>query len=139
MVISLMAVIVFVAIFIVGYPLVNAEHYQYADAEWNGNDTLEHLSSARNLAFDAIRDLEFDHATGKISDEDYNQLRPRYDVQAAHILQQIDTVTAALSKDNRTEKTRTQKSGAGRDTCPHCHKRVQTGDRFCPTCGARLT
>jgi zinc-ribbon domain len=135
MVLAVMALIVFVAIFIVGYPLVNAQQYEYADVEFNGNDTLEHLASARNSVFEAIRDLEFDRATGKLSDEDYHQLRARYDVKAAQVLQQIDAFAA--SKKDYT-KARVQKAGAGKNTCPRCHQRVEAGDRFCPTCGARL-
>ncbi len=138
MVIVLMALIVFVAIFIVGSPFVNPERYEYADATAGGNDNLEHLASARNSVFEAIRDLEFDHATGKLSDQDYGQLRARYDVQAAQVLQQIDAVTAALT-DSSTKKSRKQKPVAAGGTCPHCHKRILANDRFCSSCGARLT
>jgi len=134
MVILLMALIVFVAIFIVGYPFVNPERFEYADA--TGNDNLEQLASTRNTVFEAIRDLESDRATGKLSDQDYSQLRARYDVQAAQVLQQIDALTAAPQASS-AKKTPKPKTAAG-DTCPHCHKRILTDDRFCSSCGARL-
>ena len=133
----LMALIVFVAILVVGYPLVNPEQYEYADAD-PGNAVLEHLTVTRNSVFDAIRDLESDRATGKLSDTDYSQLRARYDVQAAQVLQQIDAVSAAEALHSRAEEPHPQPADAELATCPHCHRHIQPNDRFCPTCGARI-
>src|SRR5512135_300424 len=98
LVVLLLALVVFVAIFIVGYPLVNARLYPALDRPV-ADDRLENLMSARNSVFDAIRDLEFDHAAGKLSDEDYRQMRARYDVRAAEVLQKMDALTAAPKKD----------------------------------------
>ncbi len=133
MVMILMALIVFAAIMIVGYPLVNAEQYGL-ELLVNGDDRLEPLAGARNSIFDAIRDLEFDHATGKLSDEDYRQMRARYDLRAAEILQKMDALTAQQTG----LKKRSQKAGASKGSCPQCRAHVEPGDRFCPTCGARL-
>src|SRR3990172_2217530 len=41
----------------------------------------------KRLALTAIRELEFDHATGKIDDEDYRVLRSRYDARAVEVLE----------------------------------------------------
>ena len=131
MIMIVMALLVFVSIFIVGYPLMNAQRYEL-ETEAQGNDRLEYLASVRNAVFDAIRDLEFDRATGKLSDEDYRQMRAQYDAQAVQVLQQLDALTA-------TQKEAPPKqSSAAKTTCPRCHKRVQAGDRFCPSCGASL-
>lgn len=144
MVIILMGLIVFVAIFIVGYPLVNAQRYQYAEAGLNGDDAFEHLASARNSVFEAIRDLEFDHATGKLSDADYQGMRARYDAKAAEVLQKMDALGAARTKRSSAKvegtgvKPQTRVSNANRSFCSHCGARVEATDRFCPTCGTSL-
>ncbi|HEX4836074.1 MAG TPA: hypothetical protein VFW01_07050 [bacterium] len=42
----------------------------------------ERFLQTREVANQALRDAEFDHATGKISDADYADLRARYEAQA---------------------------------------------------------
>lgn len=149
MVILLMGLIVFVAIFIVGYPLVNARRYEYAEVGLNGDDAFEHLASARNSVFEAIRDLEFDYATGKLSDADYQAMRTRYDAKAAEVLQKMDALGAPRMKRASAKaesavvepgvKPQTQRSNANRSFCSRCGARVEPADRFCLTCGTRLT
>ncbi len=134
----LMALIVFGAIVIVGYPLVNAQQYEYVENGSLGNDTFESLASARNTIFDAIRDLEFDHAAGKLSDEDYRQMRARYDVKAAEILQKMDAL-AGLKKEGANGKPRGVKASTSQASCPRCQRSVLPGDRFCPKCGTPLS
>jgi hypothetical protein len=148
MVIILMGLIVFAAIFFVGYPLVNAQHYEYAETGLNGDEAFEHLASARNSVFEAIRDLEFDRATGKLSDADYQAMRARYDAKAAQVLQKIDALGAAKTKRAPAPtdaagaepgaKPQTQRSSAKRSFCSRCGARVEAADRFCPTCGTRV-
>jgi hypothetical protein len=148
MVIILMGLIVFAAILIVGYPLVNAQRYEYAGAGSNGDENFEHLASTRNSVFEAIRDLEFDRATDKLSQVDYQSMRARYDVQAAEVLQKMDALGAAKAKRGLSapavggetrDKTQTQKSSSKKSFCSRCGGRVEGVDRFCPTCGTRLT
>ncbi len=130
------ALLVFATILVVGYPLVNAQNYQF-ETMTNGDDRLGSLIGARDSVYDAIRDLEFDHNTGKLSDEDYRQMRARYDVQAAEVLQKMDAL-AAKSKSNHAGDKVNGQAGAGRSSCPKCHAKVQGNDRFCPKCGTRL-
>jgi hypothetical protein len=156
MLIILMGLIVFVAILIVGYPLVNAQAYEYTQAGLNGDDNFEHLASARNSAFEAIRDLEFDRATGKLSDTDYQMMRARFDARAAEVLQKMDALDAARAKraarpavgaaakapeapgGEPGDKLQAQRAGAKKSYCGHCGARVEAADRFCPVCGTRL-
>lgn len=154
MIIILMGLIVFGAILIVGYPLVNARAYEFAENGLNGDENLEHLASAHNSVFEAIRDLEFDRATGKLSDGDYQMMRSRYDAQAAQVLQKMDALDAAQAKRAAragatpaaggagglpVEKRPAQKAGTTKGQCDRCGTRIQAADRFCPSCGARLT
>ena len=131
MVFVLMALIIFVAILLVGYPLVNARQYQYEETA-AADERIENLMSARNNAIDAIRDLEFDHATGKLSDADYKQMRARYDLKAAEVLQKVDAITMGAKKNGGATKT------AVAGNCPRCKAKLQPEDRFCPACGQRV-
>lgn len=120
--IILIALIIFITIVVVGYPLVNAPRYVLAGRGSGGDEQLENLDGARTTVFDALRDLEFDHLTGKLSDIDYQSLRAQYEVKATRILQQLDAL-----KDSAKE------------WCPRCHGRVEPDDQFCFRCGARIT
>ncbi len=48
------------------------------------------LREERDAALTALRDLEFDHRTGKISDEDYRPLVAEYRRRVAAALQALD-------------------------------------------------
>jgi rubrerythrin len=149
MVVILMGLIVFAALLIVGYPLVNAEAYEHSGAGLNGDENFEHLASARNSVFEAIRDLEFDHATDKLSDADYQSMRARFDAKAVEVLRKMDALDAAKAKRASTAreaggggaggKAQMRRSGGTQSLCPHCGTRVEAADRFCPVCGTRLT
>ncbi len=50
----------------------------------------ERFIQAREVANQALRDAEFDHATGKIGDADYAGFRARYEAQARSVLPRLD-------------------------------------------------
>ena len=51
---------------------------------------LEELLAEKQMVYDAIKELEFDHQAGKLSLEDYEQTRHSYELRAITLLQQID-------------------------------------------------
>jgi hypothetical protein len=57
--------------------------------------TLTDLQSEREMALSALRDLEDDRATGKISDADYEDLKNRFTVRAVEVLKKLDEAEAA--------------------------------------------
>ena len=120
--------IIFVTLIALGYPLINARKYQYAQV-MRGNGQLESLENARVQTLDAIRDLQFDHLTGKLSDADYQSLRTQYEFQAARILQQLDMIKGQPKV----------KSASAKNTCPRCHTAIDPSDKFCVKCGAQVT
>ncbi len=124
--ILLIAAIVFIALIVLGYPLVNPQEYRFALGARHGNGQLEHLENARRQVLDAIRDLQFDNMTGKLSDGDYQSLRAQYEVQAAQILQQLDKIKAQPSPV------------AAQKGCPRCHAPIDAADKFCAKCGEKL-
>lgn len=66
-------------------------------------------------AVDALRELEFDRETGKISDSDYESLKARYTEQALAVTRAGDV-----------------------PVCVKCGPRPEAGADFCSNCGAAL-
>jgi ribosomal protein L40E len=75
--------------------------------------------AARNrrptAAVDALRELEFDRETGKISDSDYEPLKARYTEQALAVM----------------------RAGSA-SVCEKCGPRQERDAEFCSNCGAAL-
>jgi hypothetical protein len=68
-----------------------------------GRRRLE-LAEERDRALGALKELEFDHRTGKVSDEDYAELVRPLRRQAADVLQALDRGTQAT--DGEREQLR---------------------------------
>jgi ribosomal protein L40E len=71
--------------------------------------------AAPDYAVDALRELEFDRATGKISDLDYASLKASY-----------------------TNKALTVMRAGDRPVCDRCGPRDEPDAAFCSNCGAPL-
>lgn len=71
--------------------------------------------AAPDYAVEALRELEFDRATGKISDADYASLKARY-----------------------TNKALTVMRAGDRLVCDRCGPRAEPDAAFCSNCGAPL-
>ena len=56
---------------------------------------LEDLYIQREGTYSTLKELDFDHETGKLIDEDYHELRARYSEEAYRILRKIDEIEAA--------------------------------------------
>jgi hypothetical protein len=55
---------------------------------------LRELRALRDVAYETLRDIEFDHHAGKISEADYRELTERYTAEAVGLVQRIDRLTA---------------------------------------------
>jgi ribosomal protein L40E len=71
--------------------------------------------SSPDYAVEALRELEFDRATGKISDTDYTALKATYTRKALRMMRAGD-----------------------RFVCEKCGPRPEPDAVFCSTCGASL-
>lgn len=81
-------------------------------------------SDRLNLALDALREIEFDHETDKLSDEDYQLLRSRYAKDA------IAARDAGAGADADAD------ADAGR--CLVCEVSMKAESRFCSRCGTEV-
>ena len=94
------------------------------------DSNVENLLSAREATYAAIKDLETDHAMGKLSDADFQNLRAKYEGKALAILQQLDAAQVSGRLTHRVAPS----SG----TCARCGTPIAAGDKFCRSCGVSL-
>lgn len=92
----------------------------------------------------ALRDLELDHQSGLVVDDDYAGLREQLLAQAASALERSEqekdeTVAARIEAAVRARRQPAQQGRAATVRfCPQCGRPVDAGDRFCTDCGASL-
>jgi hypothetical protein len=110
------------------------------------------LTDQREAVLIALRDLDFDHVVGKLTEEDYAKLRQSLLVNAAAITTQMDNeqrsavadldarldteILAVRQKlnDGRVPHSPDEVSGA----CPTCNRMRLPGDLYCRGCGTQL-
>ena len=99
-------------------------------------DPFDVDETRRDRAVEALREIEFDRATGKLSDEDYATLKARYTALA---VQAMRAGRAAATPDADLEAMiSARRRGAATGICPACGPRPETGAAFCSSCGLRL-
>ncbi len=87
----------------------------------------------KESALAAIRELEFDFATGKLSEDDYAALRARYEVKAVEVLSRPTRSATAAGADARIEAEIAMARKRAR--CASCGQPLPQAARFCPACG----
>ena len=86
----------------------------------------------RESVLSALRDLDFDFKTGKVSEEDYQPLRAQLIVEAAQDLEAEKREEQQLEALIQTRRN----TQAGKVTCEHCGASMEAGQPFCSTCGS---
>ncbi len=81
----------------------------------------------------ALREIEFDRATGKLSDGDYADLKSRYTAQA---LQAMRAGSAPVSAD--AIEAAVLEYRARLKSCTHCGPRPEPDAVYCSNCGHYL-
>lgn len=87
-----------------------------------------------DMAIRALREIEFDRATGKLSDADYAELRTTYGARALEEMRSADA--AAADPDPIEAKVRAYR--AAHRECVTCGLRPEPDATYCSTCGAFL-
>ncbi len=86
----------------------------------------------------ALRDLEFDHRTGKVSEEDYTGLRQTLLVKAAVAMEAQEKQEAELNdRIEQAIQKRREKQSSPR-TCIYCGITLEASDHFCRACGKAI-
>ena len=96
----------------------------------------------------ALKDLEFEHSVGKLTDEDYEQLSTQYRTQAKALLRSLDhDLSPARQQAEAWVAEQRQKQPAPpttsvpspSETCRACATENEPDAVFCKRCGQRLT
>ncbi|HEU4630305.1 MAG TPA: zinc ribbon domain-containing protein [Gemmatimonadaceae bacterium] len=90
-------------------------------------------------AVEVLREIEFDRATGKLSDADYAALRARYTERALAELRARDSAAAlaALPVEDAAE-AEVRRQRARLAECPTCGPRPEPDALYCSDCGRFL-
>jgi len=112
--------------------------------------TVRAEASDDGLAVTALREIEFDRATGKLSDEDYEELKAKYTQLALNEMRVADQardtaapfVAAAMSgSDDASDdpvEAAVRAVQARRPKCPTCGPRPESDATYCSGCGHYL-
>jgi hypothetical protein len=108
-----------------------------------GQRTRVALEREKLLTLRSIKELEFDRAMGRLSDEDWNEMSGRLRARAARLIRQLD---AGAGYREQIEKDLAQRIGekavtvapAAERVCASCETTNDTDAKFCKGCGAKL-
>jgi hypothetical protein len=116
-------------------------------------ERLDDLLANRDAAFQALRELNFDHRVGKITDEDFVEFEDHLKRNAAESLRALDEWEGEAGDDldqavewavQARKQGLTGEADEDRPSvndgriCSKCDRPASAGDRFCGGCGAPL-
>lgn len=85
----------------------------------------------------ALREIEFDRATGKLSDTDYAELKARYTKEAIAVMRRQQASPAGASLDDEIEAA-VQAYRETHASCPEHGPRPEPDAVYCSDCGRYL-
>jgi hypothetical protein len=146
-------------------PLVTGET---REPEMVGTSTRASIEREKNLLLRSIKELEFDHAMGKVGEADFHEMSARLRSRAVRLMQQLDSTSTGYrelierelaarlvkagagqadqstgSEGRRAEGEGQRAEGAGQNdsapgTCPSCATVNDDDAKFCKSCGTKL-
>jgi len=106
------------------------------------------LEREKQSLLKALKELDFDHQMGKVSDKDFNEISATYRARAIRVMRQLDDAgrdyEAMIAKDvaDRTKQTGDRRQATGdrqrTDGCGKCGTRNDDDAEFCKKCGSKL-
>lgn len=91
----------------------------------------------KDLAVAALREIEFDRATGKLSDADYADLKRRYTERAIAAMRREEGAAVAAAPEDEIEAA-VLAWRARQPACATCGPRPEPDAVFCSSCGGYL-
>jgi len=124
-----------------------------AAASDDGEDYEEDVSPTA-VALRALKEIEFDRATGKLSDADYESLKAQYTAEAVAVMREetgkgeggtgkgtphpATTIPPSPFPVPRACPEHGPRSEPGAEFCSACGRRLQEASGFCARCGTSL-
>jgi len=115
----------------------------------DSDDEDDPVLRRRDRALAALREIEFDRATGKLSDEDFRRMYDRYSAEALVAIHEADAAAQASPAvgdspgaqdaiEALIASARSDAARAGRKYCSECGAPLEGSGRFCIECGTRV-
>ncbi len=147
-------VLALVAVLLVLEPLLRPDRLQaaapvslFSDSDDEDDPTL----ARRDRALAALKEIDFDRATGKLSDEDYESMKSRFTAEALEALKAVDAgavnadaVDAGAQDDVEARITAARSASHAPRPTPHarfcleCGSALQGSKKFCLNCGSAI-
>ena len=86
---AIIAVICFISLAFVASPFIAGRQ------EWRGaapDKKMEQMNTQKEIYYQAIKDVDFEHAEGKLTEKDYHELRDYYKEKAIQTVKKIDSL-----------------------------------------------
>jgi hypothetical protein len=104
-----------------------------------GQRTRAALEQEKVLALRAIKELEFDRAMGKVSEDDFREMSGRLRARAARLIGQLESgggYREQIEKDLAKRLGDADKAAPG--TCARCSTVNDRDAKFCKNCGEKI-
>ena len=136
------------AVALVLEPIVRPPRAALPDALSFGPDE-DPLGHRKDLALAALKEIEFDRATGKLDDADYEKMKARYTAEALEAIRDVDAAAAPVPQEPALARAQVPAGvGAGVDGSSAladpvevliaARRKASKGRTFCTECGAEL-
>ena len=123
------------AVYFVLLPILRPPVETAADPNVDEGDDPDDDLSSQAVALRALKEIEFDRATGKLSDTDYEQLKAKYTAEA---LAAMRGEQGAGSREQKAPSSPAPRSVLPAPVCPEHGPRLEKDAQFCSECGRRL-
>jgi hypothetical protein len=120
-------------------------------------EPLDPEETSKGIALAALKEIEFDRETGKLSDADYELLKTKYTAEAVEALREeqgavsndiealiaaklraLRSASAATSLDSAPLGSNQSSTSVSAPACGGCGPRPEPDAIFCSSCGGRL-
>ncbi len=114
----------------IAYPLIGRE-VEVAHAPGTASEkeaAREALLAQKHLAYENLKELNFDMASGKLSEADYQAMKQEMEAEAIRLLKELDALEGEGGQAPEPDQ----------HTCPSCGRATEPHNSFCPGCGDKL-
>ncbi len=101
----------------------------------SSNNYPSDLMDRKETIYAAIKDIEFDYEMGKLSEEDFEELRQQYKDQAVSLLKKIEQKQKKVVKG---EVLGSKNKSTNANFCSMCGTALIASDKFCANCGEKV-
>jgi hypothetical protein len=105
------------------------------------NGGRERLLEEKVASMDALKEIEFDYLSGKLSQEDYSRLRSDYENRVVRLLKKLDVqdfedpLSQTLEREIEAARKRGSQEGG---VCSRCNYPMPEKGNYCPACGTSI-